>query len=81
MTDCPPRLRGDLSKWLCEINTGVYVGHVSSHVRDALWDRVCQNLKSGRGTMVYLVAEKGDSLERGVGCVSSLHWDGSADGI
>ena len=29
MTDCPPRLRGDLSKWLCEINTGVYVGNVS----------------------------------------------------
>ena len=21
MTNCPPRLRGDLSKWLCEINT------------------------------------------------------------
>lgn len=53
MTDCPPRLCGDLSKWLCEINTGVYVGHVSSRVRDALWDRVCQNLKNGRATMVY----------------------------
>ena len=24
MTNCPPKLRGDLSKWLCEINTGVY---------------------------------------------------------
>ena len=22
LTDCPPRLRGDLSKWLLEINTG-----------------------------------------------------------
>lgn len=53
MTDCPPRLRGDLSKWLCEINTGVYVGQVSGRVRDALWDRVCQNLQNGRATMVY----------------------------
>lgn len=53
MTDCPPRLRGDLSKWLCEINTGVYVGQLSSRVRDALWDRVCQNLQTGRATMVY----------------------------
>lgn len=53
MNDCPPKLRGDLSKWLCEINTGVYVGHVSSRVRDALWDRVCQNLSHGRATMVY----------------------------
>lgn len=34
MTNCPPKLRGDLSKWLCEINTGVYVGNVSSRVRD-----------------------------------------------
>ena len=53
MTDCPPRLRGDLSKWLCEINTGVYVGQVSSRVREAIWDRVCKNLKNGRATMVF----------------------------
>ena len=53
MTDCPPRLRGNLSKWLCEINTGVYVGQLSSRVRDALWDRVCKNLQTGRATMVY----------------------------
>lgn len=53
LTDCPPKLRGDLSKWLCEINTGVYVGTVSGRVRDALWSRVCDHLKNGRATMVY----------------------------
>lgn len=53
MTDCPPKLRGDLSKWLCEINAGVYVGHMSSRVRDAIWERICSNLKNGRATMVY----------------------------
>ena len=53
MTDCPPKLRGDLSKWLCEINTGVYVGNLSSRVRDAIWERVCENLKNGRATMVF----------------------------
>lgn len=56
MTNCPPKLRGDLSKWLCEINTGVYVGNVSSRVRDALWDRVCQNLKNGQATLVFTAA-------------------------
>lgn len=56
MTNCPPKLRGDLSKWLCEINTGVYVGNVSSRVRDALWDRVCKNLKNGQATLVYTAA-------------------------
>ncbi len=47
MTDCPPRLRGDLSKWLQEVNTGVYVGNVSARVRDAIWERVCENAKIG----------------------------------
>ena len=53
MTDCPPGLRGDLSKWLCEINSGVYIGQVSKRVREALWERICQNLKNGRATMVF----------------------------
>lgn len=53
ITDCPPRLRGDLSKWLCEIQTGVYVGQLTGRVREAVWKRVCDNLSSGRATMVY----------------------------
>ena len=53
LTDCPPKLRGDLSKWLCEINTGVYVGNLSGRVRDELWERVCSNLHTGRATMVF----------------------------
>lgn len=32
ISNCPPKLRGDLSKWLLEINTGVYVGRVSARV-------------------------------------------------
>lgn len=53
LTDCPPKLRGDLSKWLCEINTGVYVGNLNARVRDDLWLRICENLKNGQATMVY----------------------------
>lgn len=53
LTDCPPRLRGDLSKWLLEINTGVYVGKVSARVREELWERICENILHGRATMVY----------------------------
>ena len=53
LTSCPPKLRGDLSKWLCEINTGVYVGNLSARVRDGLWERVCENLATGKATMVY----------------------------
>ena len=53
VSDCPPKIRGDLSKWLCEINTGVFVGNVSSRVRDEIWDRVCNNIKNGQATMVF----------------------------
>ena len=53
LTDCPPRLRGDLTKWLQEINTGVYVGQLNSRVREKLRERICENLPRGRATMVY----------------------------
>jgi CRISPR-associated protein Cas2 len=53
LTDCPPALRGDLTRWLQEINTGVYVGRVSARVREELWRRVRENTKSGRATMVF----------------------------
>ena len=53
LTDCPPKLRGDLTKWLMEINTGVYVGKVSARIREMLWTRICENQSQGRATMVY----------------------------
>ena len=53
LTDCPPKVRGDLSKWLLEISTGVYVGNLSARVRDELWGRICEHVKDGRATMVY----------------------------
>lgn len=53
LTDCPPKLRGDMSKWLFEINTGVYVGRVSARVREELWSRICESVRHGQATMVY----------------------------
>jgi CRISPR-associated protein Cas2 len=53
LTDCPNSLKGDLTKWLFEIASGVYVGQVSARVRDKLWERVFFTLKHGRAVMVY----------------------------
>ena len=53
LSDGPPQVRGDLSKWLCEIKTGVFVGNVSSRVREEVWQRICENIKSGQATMVF----------------------------
>ena len=53
LTKCPPKLRGDLSKWFIEINTGVYCGNVNQRVREAVWQRICENIKDGKATLVY----------------------------
>lgn len=53
LTKVPNSLRGDLTKWYQEIQTGVYVGNVSARVRDALWDRILENIGRGEATMVY----------------------------
>jgi CRISPR-associated protein Cas2 len=53
LEDCPLGLRGDLTKWLLEIQSGVFVGNVSARVRDLLWDRIKGMCKSGRAVMVY----------------------------
>ena len=53
MTNSPPCLSGDLSKWMQEIDTCVYVGMLNSRVRDALWQRVCNNIGSGKAVMVF----------------------------
>ncbi len=53
VTNCPPGLKGDLSKWLCEVNTGVYIGKLSAKVREELWLRICDSIRTGQATMVY----------------------------
>lgn len=50
---CPPSLRGDLTKWLFEISTGVYVGNIAARVRDSLWERIVSNVGSGRAIMAF----------------------------
>lgn len=52
---CPPKLRGDLSKWLFAISPGVYVGVLTKRVREKLWMRICSMIGTGRATMVYKV--------------------------
>lgn len=49
----PPALRGELTRWLIEVQTGVYVGDVSATVRDLLWDKCVQNARTGRCTQMF----------------------------
>ena len=50
---CPVGLRGHLTRWLLEISAGVFVGRVSARVRQLLWERTVDMVKSGRAIMVF----------------------------
>lgn len=40
-------LRGELTRWLFEVKSGVYVGNVSALVRDKLWEKCSQSRGAG----------------------------------
>jgi CRISPR-associated protein Cas2 len=49
----PSRLRGELTRWLLEPHTGVYVGHVNAMVRDRLWEKCCK-ARGGAGGVLQI---------------------------
>ncbi len=53
LTKVPSSLRGDLTKWCQEIQSGVYVGNVNARVRERLWERINKNIGRGEATLVY----------------------------
>ena len=53
LTGCKSSLRGDLTKWLLEIDTGVYIGNISARIRDELWKKISDNISNGRALMLF----------------------------
>lgn len=49
----PQALRGDLTKWMQEISTGIYVGNLNTRIREELWQRVIDNVKDGEAIISY----------------------------
>ena len=49
----PQSLRGDLTKWMQEITTGVYIGNFNTKVREKLWKRVKENVNDGEATLSF----------------------------
>jgi CRISPR-associated protein Cas2 len=59
----PTSLRGLLSRWLIELQTGVFVGKVSPVVRDLLWEKALDKGGGGRCTQAWRVqGEQGFAL-------------------
>jgi CRISPR-associated protein Cas2 len=74
----PVGLRGELTRWMLEIHTGVFVGRLSAMVRDVLWEYVCDHMREGAGFLVYQSnAEQGFAV-RSCGATSRRieNWEG-----
>ncbi|MFD7628043.1 type I-E CRISPR-associated endoribonuclease Cas2e [Streptomyces sp. NPDC059851] len=53
LTQCPPGLRGFLTRWLFEISPGVFIGGPSARIRATLWEEVKQYAGIGRALLAY----------------------------
>lgn len=49
----PAGVRGELTRWLIEVKTGVFVGHVSARVRDKLWEKCALTKRLGGVIQVW----------------------------
>ncbi|MHC0429813.1 type I-E CRISPR-associated endoribonuclease Cas2e [Streptomyces sp. O3] len=48
----PPGLRGHLTRWMVEVNAGVFVGNPSRRVRDRLWELLAARIGDGQAVLV-----------------------------
>lgn len=53
LENVPVSLRGELSRWMLEPKSGVFVGSISGMVRDRLWDKACHDSRDGGCIMVH----------------------------
>lgn len=46
-------VRGELTRWMLEPKTGVFIGRVSALVREKLWELICEKTGKGAAVLVY----------------------------
>lgn len=48
----PPGLRGHLTRWMVEVQAGVFVGTPGHRIRDRLWSLLADRIGSGQAVMI-----------------------------
>ncbi|HLT47877.1 MAG TPA: type I-E CRISPR-associated endoribonuclease Cas2e [Rubricoccaceae bacterium] len=51
----PPGLRGELGRWMVEVQAGVFVGRVTALVREHLWARCVAGCEGGTVQVIWRV--------------------------
>jgi CRISPR-associated protein Cas2 len=52
LISAPPGLRGHLSRWMVEVDAGVFVGKLSARVRNRIWPLLAERIGEGQAVMV-----------------------------
>lgn len=52
----PVSVRGELTRWMIEVRTGVFVGDLSAMVRDKIWGLICGKVRRGAGMLIHNAA-------------------------
>jgi CRISPR-associated protein Cas2 len=48
----PDGLRGHLTRWMIEVNAGVFVGNPSRRIRDRIWELLSARIGDGQAVLV-----------------------------
>jgi len=48
----PEGLRGHLTRWMVEVNAGVFVGNPGRRIRDRLWTLLATRIDTGQAVLV-----------------------------
>ena len=67
MDNAVERLKGECSRYMMEIKAGVFVGTMSSVVRDRLWNTIVESGDAGGAVMVFSAPTEQGFLIRTVG--------------
>lgn len=54
----PEGLRGHLTRWMVEVNAGVFVGNPSKRVRDRIWELLAARIGDGQAVLVEPAANE-----------------------
>lgn len=55
LSAAPVSLRGAMTRWLLEVSPGVFVGHLSTRVREQVWEMVQAHIGNGRALLIWSV--------------------------
>ena len=66
----PASLRGEITRWMIEVKSGVFIGTLSRLVRDLLWEKISKNILKGGAIFIEPAANEQKYQIKSIGSFS-----------